>query len=174
MQPYQRRAVAALLADHQRDMFPKVVRRAEGDDLGLFAGCNRQPRARGKLEAHRIAPFGKIAGRHRLNLAHRCEIDEEGRQHARQPRQFHRRARGLAMLDMLGKERALHRIHQVERRIGQRAGQFEVERLRGADQDRGIGLCRLALVGELERCRACGRNQHARGGCAGAEAGLGG
>jgi hypothetical protein len=50
MEADQRRAVAALLADDQRDMLAQIVDAAEGDDLGVVAGRDGQPRPAGDGE----------------------------------------------------------------------------------------------------------------------------
>ena len=60
MEAHQRRYLAILLADNQRNMLAHVVGRAEGDDFGVFAGGDGQARARSDGQAGGILPGGQI------------------------------------------------------------------------------------------------------------------
>ena len=164
MEADERRAVGGLPADDQRDVFAQVVGAAEGDDLGLFVGGERQARARGDLQGPRIAQRRGILDRDRDRLARRHGRDEEGRQDPGEQRQLHRRLGLGPPAQRIGAERALERRGEIERRVGDRARRGEVERLGSADQHRGVRIGCLALVGELEGRRArCGDQRQLRG-----------
>jgi hypothetical protein len=120
----------------------------------------------------RIAEFGKIARGHRLRLTRPVRIDQQGRQDARQPRQRQCRFGGALMVDVFGHERALHRPVEVLCRIGQHPRGGQREGLGAPDQHWRFWHGSLALVGQLERHRAGGRNQQARGSGAGGKAGF--
>ena len=172
MEPDQRRQVSALPADNQRDMFAQVVGRAERNDFRFLACGNWQPGAGGDGEVRCVLPRGKIGGRDGLRLPCGYGIDQERRQYPGQPRQLQRRSRCAPVIQMLGGERTLHRVDEIERRVGHRAGMGQVEGFRAPDQHRRIGLCCFALVGKLERRSARGGDQHAPGGNPLAEAGF--
>ena len=105
----------------------------------------------------------------------RLRHDEKRGQNSRQPRQLQRGGSRLARHDRLGEKRTLERVAQVERGIGDGAGEIKRERLASADQHRGMGRGGGALIRQLERDRARVRNQHVRCGEAGfGERGFGG
>ena len=93
---------------------------------------------------------------------HRFGRHQKGREDARQPGQFHRRARRFGICQRQRRERPFHRMDQIQRRIGNRPRRSEVKTLSAANQHRRFGHCGVALVGQLQSHRPRRRNQHAR------------
>ena len=174
MQPHQRRALGGLGADDQRDMFAQVIAGTESDDLGRIASRHRQVRATGHDQMRGILPCHQVGRSDRLGLARHLGQHQESRQDPRQPRQRHRGARCLRVGQSLGAERAFEGMDQIERRVGDDQRLSKVERFGPANQHRGFGDRRGALVGQLERCGTGRRDQHHRRGEPGREAGFGG
>ena len=119
-----------------------------------------------------VLPFGQVAARNHLRLAAGTGIDQKGGQNAGNPRQFHRGSRRLGMVDRFGEEGPLQRIVEVECRIGDDPRADQVNGLCRADQDRRLGHGGLTLVGQLERDRAGGGDQHPVSPGTGGEAGF--
>ena len=174
MQPHQRHAVGALAAQHQGDMLAQVIPAAEGDDFGRLAGRYRQAGAAGDLQMARVFPIRQIGGGHGLRFLHPGGVEQERGQHSGEARQIQRGHGGGGIGDRLGAERAFHRRRQIQRGIGNRAGERQIERFGAANQHGRLRFCRIALVGQFERGGACGGNQHVAGGHPRAKTGFGG
>jgi hypothetical protein len=142
-------------------MLDRVAVGAEGDDLALLGEAVGQARARHDPEVGASAERGDIGcgdARFRFPVG----ADEQGRQQAGEPRQPQRRRLGFWRVERHGPERALERVGEVERRIGDRGRGGEVEPRAAGDLD-GRARHRLALVGELERRRAVAGDEQVGG-----------
>jgi hypothetical protein len=108
----------------------------------------------------------------RLRLAAGSGSTRKAGSTPRQPRQFHRRAAASARIHRLGQERALHREAQVERRIGHRARQRQVERLGAPDQHRRFGHAPPRAGWQASASRRARRKSACAAPCAPRKAGL--
>ena len=162
MQPDQRNTVGRVLADDQRDMLARVVGAAEGDDPRIIGGGHGQPRARGDLQPRGIGKGAHIGSLQRHRFAGILRIDQKGGQHAGETGKVERGARLLFPFERQRLERPLERVGHVERRIGDRQRGGQVEPVGTAHQHRLARRGGFDLVGQLERRRARGRDQHGR------------
>ena len=79
VKPDDRRAIAALFTDDQRNMLPRIVDTAEGDYFGLITGIDRQMRPAGDSQMDRIGQGRQVAGCKWLRFAGILRIDHESR-----------------------------------------------------------------------------------------------
>ena len=155
MQPNQWHCVAPLRADHQRHMLAHVIAGAECHDFGRIAGLNWQPCAGLDGQLQRVFERGEIGGGD-MDSRFDAGQDHECWQNSCQPRQIERSDGCSLRLKRIGAEWPAQRLGQIERRIGERTRGVERKGIRAVDHHRGFGRSGLALVGEFERCGACG------------------
>ena len=151
-----------MLADDQRDMLARVVGAAEGDDPRIVGGGHGQPRARGDLQPRGIGKGADVGSFQRHRFAGILGIDQKGGQHAGEAGEVERGARLLLPFEGHGLKRPLERVGHVERRIGDRQRGRQVEPVGTAHQHRLARGGGFDLVGQLERRRARGGDQHGR------------
>ena len=159
MQAHQGRP-AVRLPDQQRDVIVGALGRTEGDDLRIFCPVDRQARARCKRQPPGILVRIDIGrGDRDFRIT---PVDEEGGQQARDPRQAKRRRSRLRMGNRKAAPWPFQRRGEIEAGIREGGGARKVEPGCALDQDRQVGIGCIALVGELQRLRASGRDKDRR------------
>ena len=161
MQPDHRDFVGALPPDDQRGMFAQVCGGTEDRDLGMLGRGGRQARARGDAQGIGRGECREVSGCDDDRfIAIMRRVEQEGGQHPGAAGNLQRGARPFGVGQAERAKRALHGVRKVERGIGNGARQIEREGLAPLDQHRRVRHRCVALVGELERLRACRRNEH--------------
>ena len=141
-------------------MLARVVGTTKRDDARIFRRRHRQAGPRRDLQARCIGECGHIACRKRYGFTRALRIDQEGGKHAGHAGQFQRRPGLRFPAEREGLERTLERVLHVERGIGDGKGRRQIEGLCPAHQHRLARRRRFALVGQLQRGRTRGGDQH--------------